>query len=131
VTVVAMTLRHDPEEHHAAGHPLQHIGEILRAHKGRRHWGHSCRRRGGRSRRRAWWPTGMLAPIQTRQLSRKPAAIAMPDLLYLIFLPLRFNFLDSILAKFPAMRSCGALTIRVVVRVSRRYEPSSRFPKQT
>src|ERR1700730_13089844 len=46
VIVVAMTLRHDPEEHHAAGHSLQHIGEILRSQKVCRHWGYSCRRRG-------------------------------------------------------------------------------------
>src|SRR5882762_1978568 len=55
----------------------------------------------------------------------------MPGLLYLISLSLRFNFSDSIFAGFPAMRNYEILTIRVVVRVSGRYEPSSRFPRQT
>jgi hypothetical protein len=36
--VVAMTLRHDAEKHHAARHPLHHIGEIFGTHERRRHW---------------------------------------------------------------------------------------------
>ena len=37
MVVVAAPLRHDPEEHHAAGHPLQHVREIFGSHERRRH----------------------------------------------------------------------------------------------
>ena len=35
--VILVPVGHDAEKHHAAWHPLQHVGEILRAHKRRRH----------------------------------------------------------------------------------------------